>query len=254
MKLRFYSDIHNEFRRGREWVPAPHEDDADTVLVLAGDIDVGKQVPKYVDSLAARFNAVVYILGNHELYNGNIDRLDKFEAESENAYLLNNSVVEIDGVEFIGSTLWTDMRRGNSLLMARAPFVMNDFGKIRQGDGFSRFTANRWIQENNKARSFLESVISEDKEQVVITHHAPDTMCSRGNPMAGEESDAYYYNSGLENLIMKSRLWIYGHTHHKNDQDLGGCRVMANPRGYDHEDFKGTLLTPNFDESGVIEL
>ena len=75
MLVRVYSDIHNEIRRYYklpQWFPPELDKDKDTVLILAGDIDHAKQLPKYLDELAKRFKAVVHVAGNHEFYNSNM--------------------------------------------------------------------------------------------------------------------------------------------------------------------------------------
>jgi Icc-related predicted phosphoesterase len=43
------------------------------------------------------------------------------------------------------------------------------------------------------------------------------------------------YASNLENLILDNpqiHAWIHGHIHQRQDYQIGGCRVVANPRGY----------------------
>lgn len=226
-------------------------DDSETVLVLAGDIDVGKQLVKYVDKLAARFKAVVYILGNHELYGHNIDLLYKYRSTSPNAYFLDNSTVTIDDVEFIGTTLWTDMDGASPLAMMNASANMNDFNYIKQSTNWVRFTSDRWIRLNDMSREFLSRAINGNKRQVVITHHAPDFHMSRDNPYANNSNDVYYYNRGLTDLILESKLWIYGHCHHATDIIIGDdSRILSNPRGYDNG--KPSNLVPGFNEEGIV--
>jgi len=253
MKLRIYSDLHNEFRRGQEWRPPVLLGERDTVLVLAGDIDVGKHLVRYVDSLVDRFKAVVYILGNHELYGHNIDFLDKYKSTSPNAYFLNNSSVTIDDVEFLGTPLWTDMNNGNPLIMQMATGMMNDFSQIRQAAEYGRLTSDRWIAENIKARDFLVKNLDENKKQVVVTHHAPDFLCAENNPMAGNNGDYFYYNLNMQDLIVKANLWIFGHSHHKFDKDYGDVRIMSNPGGY-YVKGNPEYLVPNFDPACCVEV
>ncbi len=248
MKIRLYSDIHNEFRRGNEWYPPVLPDEKSTVLVLAGDVDVGYKLVRFVDVLAERFLAVVYILGNHELYGENIDELGPFRSLKNNTYFLNNSTVTIEDVEFVGTTLWTDMNGANPLAMLSAPEVMNDFRKIRQGETYRRFTSDRWIVENQRARKFLADTITMEKKQVVVTHHAPDYLCAEGNPYAGNENDVYYYNGNLHDVIGSTTLWMFGHCHHAFDKYFGDLRIVSNPRGYD--DGTDVYLVPGFDDNG----
>ena len=252
MKLRVYSDLHNEFRPGYDWLPPVLEDDSDTVLVLAGDVHVGKELVSFINKMADRFMNVVYVLGNHEFYNGNIDRQYIFMSDKPNVHLLQNSTITIEDVQFVGTTLWTDMNYADPLTMLDAPKCMADFKAIRQGENFSRFTADRWIAENKTARKFLRDTVILGEKQVVITHHSPDFMCAIDNPHAGNGADAYYYNNNMTDIIADTSLWIYGHCHHGYDRTFGDMRIYSNPRGYDGQYTKE--LVPNFDELGVIEI
>jgi glyoxylase-like metal-dependent hydrolase (beta-lactamase superfamily II) len=238
MKLRIYSDIHIEFIRNTKYpagmnawaipvMPCDHE----IVLVLAGDIDVGKHTAKFVDEMAARFKAVVYVLGNHDVWTQNIDKAyDKARATADNAYLLQNDAVTIDGVEFLGTTLWTDINRADPFDVWDAKQTMNDFSKIKQGENYERFTPARWMYENKVARAFLAANIDADKKQVVVTHHAPDYVC--GLPLK-DRIAAYYYNRDMEDLLLDAGTWVYGHTHYCEDMVEGATRIINNSRGYD---------------------
>ena len=46
----------------------------------------------------------------------------------------------------------------------------------------------------------------------------------------------------------RAAAWIYGHTHRAADLDVGGTRVISNPRGYPHQPVDG------FDPGRVIAL
>src|SRR3954452_19421772 len=104
MRLHIFSDLHAGLRPFD-----PPEVDAD-VLVLPGDVDVG------VDGIAlarewARGRPTLYVAGNHEFYGEGIPRhLGKMAeaAAGSTVELLENRVVVIGGVRFLGCTLWTD--------------------------------------------------------------------------------------------------------------------------------------------------
>lgn len=259
MKIRFYSDLHIEFQRGDfplVWTPAPMADDKDTVLILAGDIDVGYHAPAYADALGPQFKAVILVLGNHDLWGENIDLFynkAKAKIENDNVYLLQNDKVTIDDTEFLGTTLWTDINHGDPFDTWNAPNVMrNDFRKIRCGANYGRLRSVTWLAENHTARRFLKENIDGYRKQVVVTHHAPDMACAEGNLCAGNGGDVYYYNTGMQDMICDAGLWIFGHTHHRFDKYLGDTRVVSNPRGYQSR--RTNALVDEFDNDGVIEL
>ena len=103
MKLHVLSDLHFEF--------APFElpaTDAD-VVVLAGDIDVGRRGLEVARAAGGR--PVVYVAGNHEYYGHSIPGLTgELVAATRGAgiHVLENEAVVIGGVRFLGCTLWTD--------------------------------------------------------------------------------------------------------------------------------------------------
>ena len=109
MKLLIISDLHLEMRPAWQFPPDLPEID---VAVVAGDVH--SPLPKSVDAFAKHpalaGKLVILVAGNHEhygcIFQDNIrDGLDA--ASGTNVTLLNRSVAVIDGVRFIGATLWT---------------------------------------------------------------------------------------------------------------------------------------------------
>jgi len=259
MKLKIYSDLHTEFQRGSYptfWLPEVHEDDNDTVLILAGDIDLGAWSVAYASELSDRFYEVILVLGNHDLW---MENIHTFYTEAgrlinkPNVRILQNEAITIDGVEFLGTTLWTDINSKDPFSVWNAPKVMvPDFENIRFGPDNTRLTSSIWLQENDIARDFLKKTISPAKTQVVITHHAPSFSCATGNPHSGDSNDCYFYNGGMDDLVADAGYWIFGHTHHKFDQYLGDTRVISNPRGYQSRKF--TQLVDGFEDNFTIEI
>src|SRR5210317_1391978 len=117
MKIKLYSDLHIEFE---VFFPPQYKEDKDTILVLAGDIcPLERGMAKaFLLMCAEEYKEVIYIPGNHEYYGGNLKQSwlnmkAKIEAESDNVHMLDNETKVIDGVAFIGSTLWADFDKGN---------------------------------------------------------------------------------------------------------------------------------------------
>lgn len=252
MKVRYFSDLHVEFQRGfcDIWTPPEMEHDLDTVCILAGDIDMGKHTAAYADLLAPRFKAVILVLGNHDMWGETLNRVEEKIREKitePNVHLLQNEKVTIDGVEILGTTLWTDMDKQDPFTVWDAPRKMNDFRKIKvnRGGRYTRMHPQDWLAENKKAREFLLENLDPGKIQLVVTHHAPDFACAEGNL---NKPDAYYYNRGMDGYIMQANTWIFGHTHHRYEEYLGGCHVLTNPMGYIMQP------VPGFDEEALIEV
>lgn len=76
MKIRIYSDIHQELHREDKLFDIPLlDDDKNTVLILAGDIDYLKFGLELANRHSEQFKAVIYVPGNHEYYNDSKGKL-----------------------------------------------------------------------------------------------------------------------------------------------------------------------------------
>lgn len=143
MKLAIASDIHLEFGG----ITFYNREGAD-VLVLAGDICVAqhfadrkptyqqiysKEYREFFDHVCREFPHVVYIMGNHEHYSGDVahtyNRL-KFNLDYGNLHILEKETWTYQGHTFVGGTLWTDMDKENGVAMSYCRTAMNDFSEV----------------------------------------------------------------------------------------------------------------------------
>lgn len=249
MRLHVLSDLHLE--RG---APTPATESAD-VLVLAGDIDNGTRAIDRAEALGAG-RPVLFVAGNHEYYGHGIDALDqtlRSQAQGRGVRVLQNDEVILDGVRFLGGTLWSDFdfagvaeRERSMMLCSR---LVNDFQLIRGADG-APFTPEAARARHLAARAWLSERLAEphDGPTVVITHHAP--VIRQRPERSVLRALAGAFASDLSGLMGGERtpLWIFGHTHVSADLDVAGTRVISNPRGYPEEAVAG------YDEGLVIEV
>ena len=235
--LRPMSDLHLEL--GSPFLPPPMETDADTVLILAGDINNKSRALPWIQALAPRFKHVIYVLGNHDYWKDHLQMLpEKIQQEIAEAQLPNVSLLDcgelvIEGVRFLGGTLWTDFNRENPVSMLNAVSFMADYDQIRAA-GWRRLRPSDILEEHKRCRGFLRGKLAEkfDGPTVVVTHHGPtwQSIHRRYARASGNE----YYVSSLEDLILMGRpkYWIHGHTHESLDYVVGETRVLTNPFGY----------------------
>lgn len=233
MKLHILSDLHTEFADFD-----PPDAGAD-VVVLAGDIGVGtggiewaaRQLPDV---------PIVYVPGNHEYYNHDIGDAELLAAAAPaNMQFLNNRAFEIDGVRFLGTTLWTDFRfyGGDVAAMARqrAQSFTRDFTLIGNGDRL--FTPEDSIDLHKAGVEWLVEELAKDFDgpTVVVTHHLPAAPSVAAQYRNHPLNPAFA--SRLEGIIEEYQpdLWIHGHTHAGCDYEIFGTRVVCNPRGYPSE-------------------
>ena len=230
MKINFISDLHLEFG------PMEIEPEAGDVLVLAGDIDIKGRVD-WINSIASKFNHVIYVLGNHEFYNGAMDSIYRKTREGlvDNVHLLENESITIAGVTFHGATLWSDFLNGNPMSYLQCDQAINDYRLIRAGDGKHRFKPQIAHSLHNISKVFLQENVKEG--DVVVTHMAPSYL-SIHEKYKNDMNINGAYASDLSELILdtKPALWFHGHMHDSFDYTIGNTRILCNPRGYIGDD------------------
>jgi len=147
MKIALASDIHLEFGG----ITFYNIEGAD-VLVLAGDICVAqhftdgkptyrqiyaKEYREFFSHVCREFPHVVYIMGNHEHYSGDVAKtysILKEHLDYSNLHILEKETWEHMGHTFVCGTLWTDMDQENSLAMSYCKEAMNDFREVKNSN------------------------------------------------------------------------------------------------------------------------
>ena len=243
MKVQYFSDVHLEFG------PLPVPPIAGVVVVAAGDIGVGTEGLEWL----AEFDApVVYVTGNHEFYDHEIDAAREAiaaRARELGIHFLGNDAVIIDDVRFLGTTLWSDFDGGTAPIFQAAQEYMNDFHLI--GKGERTCSAADALALSRESQRFLREalpVTGSYRRTVVVTHHAPtlDSWDDRRDPVFRPA-----YCNRLDDLISEHAIdaWIHGHVHTPFDYTRHGTRIVCNPRGY-----AGVGVVPGFDPTRTVEV
>ena len=264
MKLQLLSDLHLESHPHFRAEPLPGAD----MLVLAGDIGSYQQGSRLIDPDfgLGRFSPrngwpvpVIYVPGNHEYDNVDFDetheRLRALCDELEIIWLERESRV-IEGVRFVGTTLWADFdalaeptdslaealkKRGKA--MRAADFYLEKAATMRNGE---LFLAAQLREQALACQEWLTQALAEpfDGTTVVITHFAPSL--ESGDPRYGLTPGTAGFCNALDALLPHAQLWLHGHLHCPSDYVKNGCRVVANPLGYarngEQEGYRPQLL------------
>jgi predicted phosphodiesterase len=260
MRIQLFSDLHLE--RYPHFVPHIREDT--DVVVLAGDIGsyqsgsrlldedfgLGRFSPRRPGAGRAR---VLYIPGNHEF-----DGLEFDEAYARlratcaglGIEWLDRETLVVDGVRFIGTTLWSDF---DALAVQE-----QDLSKQLQRREKAFRAANYYLSKNTTLKNG-EKVLAEgiramsldcqewlrgalaapfDGATVAVTHFAPSLQSA--DPRYGLTPGTAGFCNALDALLPQAAVWIHGHLHCMNDYVVSGieagrpwsCRVVANPLGY----------------------
>jgi predicted phosphodiesterase len=235
------SDCHIEFGR------LEIQNNGAEVLIMAGDIIVAENIkPRcraFIEDVCAKFPQVIWVVGNHEHYNGifskTVDRLKGRFAHLTNLHILEKESVVLNGIRYVGATLWTDQfdRDPTSLRFSNN---MNDFRCIRlhPSDPYTLFAVEHSVEDHYVAKEYIQETVSASTEPcVVITHHGvSEKSCHprfKNNPLNGS-----FYSKLDEWVSSLPNTWLlcHGHTHDPFDYNLGPVRVVCNPRGYiNHE-------------------
>lgn len=268
MRALVLSDLHLDFRKFSPLYKGTRIDDGVDVVVLAGDIHEGVQGIRWARETFPT-KEVIYVAGNHEYYDNNITHLPQYLREVSSrmgVHYLERDAVEIKGVKFLGTTLWSDFefygvdRMGES--MNEALKYMNDFkcihtsknfareesGSIRQRlftpqDAKAEFAVNvAWLEEQLEA--------GDPSRQVVVSHHAPHSLSVEIRYI--NDLTTACYVSDLERMMGKAKFWVHGHMHSSSRYHVDGTDVIANPRGYGRWD--GSDENPFFEPDLVIEI
>jgi len=254
MKVALASDIHLEFGE----IELENTESAD-VLILAGDIcqavdvnnetTMGRTCRTFFEQVSDRFPRVIYIMGNHEHYQGDYarsrERIEAMLADlgSDNVYLLEKDIMVIDDVTFVGGTLWTDFNGQDSLCMWNAGRSMNDYKICKNssrgisGGGYaSRLQPEDTLADHKAMLDYIRIVTEgqEDKKFVLAVHHAPSSLSVAACYKDDLLMNGNFYTDLSEFILDRPqiRLICHGHMHNVSDYEIGTTRVVCNPRGY----------------------
>jgi Icc-related predicted phosphoesterase len=288
MKIALASDLHLEFGT----ISLQNTENAD-VLILSGDICLAKELNDqdvhnllgeanksnryhtFFQECSERFPTVLYVAGNHEHYHGDyalsLPRLKEKLGYLKNLHILDREYVTLNGVTFIGGTLWTDMNNGDALTLYHVRGMMNDFRIVQNSkrkinrkvpvykrddagqflldekgmaisDGFkfkeeiATFSPDDAYADHIAMKEYIRHVIEGmfDEKFVVVGHHAPCKLSTKPQ----YQNDVLMngaYSSDLSEFILdhpQIKLWTHGHTHDRFDYMIGSTRIVCNPRGY----------------------
>ncbi len=264
MKIRLLSDLHLE---GNKFY---YEYAGEDLVVLAGDIHTQGRHAFILDQIPSNVK-VLMVAGNHEYYGATFENVNEhlynLQAEYHNFTYLENEHIIIDGINFFGGTMFTDMKLyGDSEEhVARASILAKqgiaDFTWISKYNptpaDYDFETLHRFdrvwkvqdhIDQHNifveKLQEFLDKTHLE--KRVVISHFVPHPEGS--HEMFKNSPLNPYFLCDMRKYMGWEGLWLYGHTHTSKDMYQGDTRLVCNPHGYGNENGSG------FNKNLVLEI
>lgn len=265
MKAVIFSDLH--LAHCDLDYPLDFPDDAE-IAIIAGDVwaPVSSSLKWLFEQVVSRGLQVIFVAGNHEHYHHVLqhsisDGLAVREHYPDLHWLENEAVV-VNGVRFLGATLWTDygLYEHPRQSMKVAQLAMNDHRIIYTVDAEGhrgRFYPADALAIHRRSRVWLEGELEEpfDGKTVVVTHHSPHPR-SIHLRFSGDNLNPAF-TSDLSAIIKRHQpaAWIHGHTHNSFDYMVGKTRIVCNPRGYVRATFRGfDIENEQFEPFKMIEL
>jgi len=263
MRFTLISDVHVDVNKW-DW-SLLQQCDPTIPIVVAGDIsnDVF-EASRWIRDLRERFTTVIWVAGNHCMYNLGFHQTRVYDREFESKWpypriveeiydhysrwsqeygihFLHRSSVVVDGVEFVGATGWHNFDADPQLRFEDQVQAymhnMHDARFIRWSQDYSPDWKTVVQAALEDASYIRQSVKANDMPKVVLTHHIPHRNFVKvtNNPMWNLLNGSFL-NTELETCVDPSvRVWCFGHTHFRCDTDLNGVRYINNARGYPRE-------------------
>ena len=271
MNIQLLSDLHLESHPHFAAQPLAGAD----VLVLAGDIGSYQQdsaltrlaVPDFglarfsprpvQEGGAAWPTPVIFVPGNHEYDGLEFDEAHqrlRLACERWGLIWLEQESVFLQGVRFVGCTLWSDFdalsRAAGTAANAAADAAPGALAEQLKARDKAFRAANFYLRKNHSLQAGAPMLAEQVRElalqsqrwlrqalatgfdgpTVAVTHFAPSLLSA--DPRYGLTPGTAGFCNALDDLLPAAQLWLHGHLHCPQDYVSRGCRVVANPLGY----------------------
>lgn len=235
--IAYCSDLHLDNYR---FYPAQFiENQNNDILIIAGDLGQYQYLSRhktFLEELCDNYEYVLFVEGNHEFYNGDINDAFPFKTP-DNFILLRNNTFEYKDIIFYGGTMWSGLTNVTDPTTLHAIQTMiNDFRIIKNGP--INFDLTKMTSLYNEfMENLYETLLTHDNDKkiVVISHFAPSLQSVA--PQFKDSPLNPYFCNDIDEFIKGSQIkyWIHGHTHNHCNYMVGNVNVLCNPRGYPGE-------------------
>lgn len=236
MVVQYASDLHLEFADNWSYLKQNPIQPVGDILILAGDIgylgDDNYSKHPFWDWASQNYKQVIVTLGNHEFYKYyDISTLEDGLCGEirNNIHYYYNSVVRIDNVDIVISTLWSQILLEDAYATENC---VSDFRRIIYGGSMLTFT--EFNTEHRKCLAFLKNAVENSSalKRIVVTHHVPSFRLVSSEFKGSKINGAFA--AELFDYISESKLdfWIYGHSHRNIDATIGTTKCVSNQLGY----------------------
>lgn len=271
MRIATVSDLHTDFSENRDLLvrlaTEIHARSVD-VLVVAGDVShVDDRIDRALRALAAVAPRLVYLPGNHDLWETAIadglvtDTWQRYTthlrglAEAATAHYLPAAPLVVGDVALVGTCGWYDYSFAEPWVLEQvgeAALAKKKLGPMAWSDAAYvsfRHPDGQPMADAEVARR-MEAALAEQLAQVeadpsvrrvvVVTHHQPfREVVRRSGSLPWEYFCAFMGSEGLGRTILahsaKLHTVVYGHSHIVAEHHIAGHRVYGTALGYPRE-------------------
>ncbi|MBI6724823.1 metallophosphoesterase [Pseudomonas viridiflava] len=232
IKVACWSDLHLDY--DYEYLSRLRRPQAD-VLLLPGDLACDHDlVLKALHQCSEWFGHVIFVPGNHEHEGKDITEsrlaIGSMKVPA-NCHILDDGFVDIEGVRFIGSTLWSDC--GDAESQALIEQYILPAWRIRNGD--RAFTAADSTHLHDRMLSYIGYQLAESRRlglnAAVITHYAPSLKSVAARYLASKVNGAFFTELTDFIELHQPAFWFHGHLHDESRYNIDQCNVICNPSG-----------------------
>lgn len=244
------SDLHlkpADLKAGFEGILDPSA----AVLILAGDIcELSEDYlwKPFLTKVAPSYKTVLWLCGNHEhhyMKEGHGLSITRqvlaahrwIDEHAPNVYIIHEPIVfplkDLDPEQWaddprrlVIATLWTHLYSPASREISTTDF-----------DNIPHWTPQVHNASHMYDQRFLKANVR--RNDIVVTHHPPvlDQRTSAEQYRRRPHAHTLHFGSHtLAGMDVKPPLWIFGHTHHCADFEVGPVRLVSNARGHPWED------------------
>ena len=242
----YVSDLHLEVDKENPDVCNFINEKVSDIIILAGDIHKGTSAINIINHLLSLNYVVIYVLGNHEFWDNDIDTLinewRELSSNTDNLYFLENDTVTINDVDFIGSCLFTslgtrDISEQIDWFLKQSLKETNDFERIKNIK--PDVMRHLFFQSKN----YIFDQLDDNRKQIVVTHYAPCELSSLEIYKNDPIRTLFFSEMGNDIAYSNIKYWIHGHMHNSSDYMINQTNILCNPRGYP---FSKAMLNDDF--------
>lgn len=214
------------------------------IAVVAGDVSRDRTIlVQTLEHLSECYKAVIFVDGNDE-HRWTLDNLeesyDTLKASIShipNLIFLQNNVVVIDGIGFVGSNTWWTYDFDNTQCYESTKQWFADRYSVPMETANS-IEACAFHDLNYLVKSIKKLQTHQDIQQlVVITHTVPTVELVQhdieleGTHMLNCTGNSHLMKTFVEDTEGKIHTWCFGHYHGDVDKMLHGVRFVNNTKG-----------------------